>query len=85
MRESANTLSCEEFQAQLPDLIGSGEAIANNPHLQSCKLCCALLADLDAIAQATRQLFAVEEPPSSLWPRIKSAIVKQERVISKNG
>jgi predicted anti-sigma-YlaC factor YlaD len=78
MRASANKLHCEEFQAQLPDLIGSGEKIADHPHLQSCNLCRALLADLDAIAQAARQLFPVEEPPDALWEHIESAIVKEE-------
>jgi hypothetical protein len=79
MRESSNNkLHCEEFQAQLPDLIGSGEKIADHPHLQSCNLCRALLADLDAIAQAARQLFPVEEPPDALWEHIESAIVHEE-------
>jgi hypothetical protein len=78
MRESVNKLYCEEFQAQLPDLIGSGQKIVDHPHLQSCNLCRALLADLDAIAQAARQLFPVEEPPDALWKHIESAIVKEE-------
>jgi predicted anti-sigma-YlaC factor YlaD len=78
MSKSANNLSCAEFQAQLPELIGSGEKIADHPHLQSCKLCRALLADLDAIAQAARQLFPVEDPPDTLWEHIESAIVKEE-------
>ena len=78
MRESVNKLYCEEFQAQLPDLIGSGQKIVDHPHLQSCNLCRALLADLDAIAQAARRLFPVEEPPDALWKHIESAIVKEE-------
>jgi hypothetical protein len=36
------------------------------------------LADLDAIAEAARQLFPVEEPPDALWEHIESAIVKEE-------
>jgi hypothetical protein len=78
MRKSANNLSCAEFQAKLPELIGCGDKIGNHPHLQSCKLCRALLADLDAIAEAARQLFPVEEPPDALWEHIESAIVKEE-------
>ncbi len=78
MRELANKLRCEEFQAQLPDLIVSGEKIADHPHLQYCNLCRALLADLDAIAQAARQLFPVYEPSDGLWEHIESAIVKEE-------
>jgi hypothetical protein len=75
MREPVNDLSCAEFQAQLPDLLGSAEKISNHPHLRSCKLCGALLADLDAIAEAARQLFPVEEPSDDLWEHIESAIV----------
>jgi hypothetical protein len=78
MRQSVNNLSCQEFQARLPELIGTGERIADHPHVQSCELCSALLADLDAIAQAARQLFPVEEPPDDLWKEIESAIVREE-------
>ena len=53
MKKSANNLCCEEFQSQLPDLIGSGEKVADHPHLQGCSLCRALLADL---APLLRQL-----------------------------
>ncbi|MGD0941479.1 MAG: hypothetical protein ABR905_17405 [Terracidiphilus sp.] len=78
MRESANSLSCAEFQAQLPELIVYGETIGNHPHFQSCKLCRALLTDLDTIAQAARQLFPIEEPPDALWKQIESEIAKEE-------
>ena len=78
MSKSANNLSCEEFQAQLSEIIGSGGKIADHPHLKSCDLCRALLADLEAIAQAARQLFYVEEPPEALWKHIESAIVSEE-------
>ena len=47
-------MSCAEFQAQLPELIGSGEDVPAHPHLQSCELCRALLADLETIAEAAR-------------------------------
>ena len=55
-------MSCAEFQAQLPELIGSGADARAHPHIQSCELCRALLADLETIAEAARQLFPVEEP-----------------------
>ena len=59
-------MSCAEFQAQLPELIGSGADAAAHPHIQSCELCRALLADLETIAEAARQLFPVVEPPDEL-------------------
>jgi len=78
MSKVANALSCAAFQAQLPELIGSGENCADNPHFQSCENCRALLADLEIIAEAARQLFPVEEPPDELWKHIESAIEREE-------
>ncbi len=66
--------SCVEFQAHLPELIGSGEDVANHPHMQTCELCRALLADLETIAEAARQLFPIVEPPDEVWQHIESAI-----------
>jgi hypothetical protein len=78
MIENANNLTCAEFQAQLPELIGSGKQIADHPHIQSCELCRALLADLETIAEAARQLFPIEEPPDELWDHIELALKKEE-------
>jgi predicted anti-sigma-YlaC factor YlaD len=78
MTEDPNNLSCAAFQAQLPELIGSGENIAAHPHLQSCELCRALLADLMTIAEAARQLFPIVEPPDRLWEQIETAIRKEQ-------
>jgi len=78
MMEDANKLNCARFQAQLPELIGSDENIAAHPHIQSCALCRALLADLETIAEAARQLFPVVEPPDELWEHIESAIMSGE-------
>jgi len=74
MKEDPNNLTCAEFQAQLPELIGSGMKIADHPHMQNCELCRALLADLETIAEAARQLLPIEEPPDELWEHIESAI-----------
>ena len=81
MTEAANHLRCEDFQAALPGLIGSGMKIGDHPHTQSCNLCRALLTDLDAIAQAARQLFPIEEPSDALWNHIESAIVIDEATL----
>jgi hypothetical protein len=78
MSKVANTLSCAAFQAELPELIGSGENVADNPHFQTCEHCRALLADLEIIAEAARQLFPIEEPPDELWKHIESAIEKEQ-------
>lgn len=78
MTDRPGNMSCEEFQSQLPELIGSGKIDANHPHLKDCELCRALLADLETIAEAARQLFPIEEPPPKLWDKIESALKNEE-------
>ncbi len=67
-------MSCADFQAQLPELIGTGVDASAHPHILSCELCRALLADLETIAEAARQLLPVVDPPEDLWAHIESAI-----------
>ena len=78
MTNEPSKMSCAEFQAQLPDLIGSGADAKAHPHIQSCELCRALLADLETIAEAARQLFPVVDPPDDLWSHIESAIKSED-------
>jgi hypothetical protein len=78
MTSDPSQLSCAEFQAKLPDLIGSGEDASAHPHLKDCELCRALLADLETIAEAARQLFPGVEPPDEVWEHIESAIKRDK-------
>jgi hypothetical protein len=78
MTSDPSKLSCAEFQAQLPDLIGSGVDASTHPHLQNCELCGSLLADLETIAEAARQLFPGVEPPDEVWEHIESAIKQKD-------
>jgi hypothetical protein len=78
MSDDPKTMSCQEFQERLPELIGSGADLENHPHLRSCELCKALLSDLETIAEAARQLFPIQQPEDALWDRIKTAIEKEE-------
>jgi predicted anti-sigma-YlaC factor YlaD len=78
MTEDCKDLSCQEFQAQMADLIATGDDVSMHPHLQTCANCRALLADLETIAEAARQLFPIEQPKEDLWDRIELAIKKEE-------
>ncbi len=78
MTGDPSKMTCAEFQAQLPELIGSGASAADHLHIKSCELCGALLADLETIAEAARQLFPAVEPPDKLWEQIESAIKVEE-------
>jgi hypothetical protein len=78
MSDDAKRLDCEAFQAQLPELIGTGEDVSTHPHLESCELCSSLLAELETIAEAARQMFPISDPPDELWEHIESAIKSEK-------
>jgi len=78
MTQDRDKMSCQEFQAQLPELVGSGQDLAAHPHYQSCALCRALLAELETIAEAARQLFPSVEPREDLWKQIESRMNDEE-------
>lgn len=78
MNDNRKDMSCEEFQAQLAELIGTGADAAAHPHVQNCELCRAFLGELEAIAAAARELFPVEDPPDRVWEQIQSAIQEEE-------
>jgi hypothetical protein len=79
MSQEPKSMRCVDFQAQLPELVGSGASIAEHPHLKECALCRELLENLETIAQAARQLFPEVEPPDDLWDRVDSAIQNDGR------
>lgn len=83
MPHDPKDMTCEEFQAHLPELIASGEDLSEHPHLKDCALCSALLADLESIAAAARQLLPVEDPPDHLWAQIESAIREEDTTSQK--
>ena len=74
MNGNSSKMSCAEFQDQMAELIGSGEDLTAHPHVKDCADCRALLGELNAIADAARQLFPSVEPPDEVWEHIESAI-----------
>ena len=56
MSEDLRNLTCEEFQNQIAELVGSGAKIENHPHLKVCAICSQLLNDLTTM-QKTRDIF----------------------------
>jgi hypothetical protein len=73
-----DNMSCEEFQALMPELIGSGGDINLHPHMRGCPACTALLVDLETIAEAAHRLFRSVDPPLTLWSEIESVIMRNE-------
>ena len=74
------SMTCEEFQSQLAELVGSGADVRNHPHIQDCDLCRRLYEDLQTIADAAKQLLTDEQPEDNLWERIETAIKKEDGV-----
>ena len=54
MTDDLKNMTCEEFQAQMPELISTGADASEHPHVQNCDLCRALLADLETIRHEDR-------------------------------
>jgi hypothetical protein len=78
MIDHGKDISCEDFQDQLAELIGTGADASAHPHVQSCDLCRAFVSDLQAIAAAARELFPVQDPSDRVWEQIQSAIQEEE-------
>ena len=78
MIDNRKNMSCEDFQEQLPELIGSGADASSHPHVQTCELCRAFIAELETIAAAARELFPIEDPSERVWEQIQSAIQEEE-------
>jgi hypothetical protein len=74
MNDNISKMSCVEFQDRMAELIGSGQDLTAHPHVKDCADCRALLAELNAIADAARELFPSVEPPDEVWEHIESAI-----------
>jgi len=78
MTVDRKSMSCEEFQSQLAELVGSGADVANHPHIKECAICRQLFEELQTIVDAARQLFPDQQPEDRLWERIESAIKKED-------
>ena len=78
MTGDLNKQDCVDFQSRLPEMIGAGQDLSQHPHIASCELCRALLADLTTIAEAARQLFPSVEPPDKVWEKIESKIKSEQ-------
>jgi len=67
--------ACAEFQKHLPELLeDENPNLSADPHIIGCANCAALVRDLEAIAQAARELLPTYEPSPDLWNQIQSAM-----------
>ena len=80
MTTDPKSMSCEEFQSQLSDLVGSGVDVENHQHIKECDICRQLYQELQTIAEAARRLFPDQQPEDNLWERIESAIKREDGI-----
>jgi hypothetical protein len=84
------SMSCAEFQQQLPDLFATRDHLIadDSPryrHLETCVTCAALVRDLEYIAeQAALLLKPIEEEPSDkVWKKIQEGIAVERGTTPK--
>ncbi len=71
------SVSCADFQEQLPDLFANSNGNTDDPalkaHLDTCENCSALVRDLQYIAEQARMLLepAIEEPSDAVWSSLQ--------------
>jgi len=65
-------MSCAEFSGRMAEMVAAGVDLFAHPHVRKCRLHRALLKDLEAIADAARNLFPDVDPSENLWNQIES-------------
>jgi hypothetical protein len=68
------SMTCEQFQDQLPELFESGADLGSQEHLKSCEQCSALVRDLEYIAQQAKLLLPIHDPSPAVWDNIQATL-----------
>src|ERR1700761_1568829 len=84
MRTSNQSLSCAEFQDQLPELFESGADLSRQEHLQTCEQCAALVRDLEYIAQQAKLLLPIHDPSPAVWENIQTSLSSDKQNSGSN-
>jgi hypothetical protein len=71
-------MTCTDFQEVLPYIIDSDPTAEEHAHLDSCRACSDVAADLKHIAESATSLLSVEEPPARVWHKIRRRLERQE-------
>ena len=74
------TMSCTEFQNDLPLIIDSGGNSEHKQHLETCEICRDLVSDLRYIAEQAKLLVSMEDPSPKVWAGIEEKL-KQEGLL----
>ena len=72
-------MNCIDLQNSLAE-IDDGTSVEQRLHLKTCPKCAALVADLNLISAAARELREAEEPSPRVWNSIEIAL-RQEGIV----
>ncbi len=82
--KATRSVTCEEFQSQLPELVAAGHDFRNHEHLKTCDRCSELFAELEYIAGIARDLLLpVYEPDKAVWDKISASIANSPEAGTK--
>lgn len=70
-------MTCAELQKVLPYIIDGGGSEEERKHLESCKVCSDLVADLRYIAEAAKLLVPMEDPNPRVWNNIEREVERE--------
>jgi hypothetical protein len=70
-------MTCAEFQKVLPEIIDGGGTEEQQKHLETCKVCADLVADLRYIAEAAKLLVPMEDPSPRVWNNIEKEVERE--------
>lgn len=76
-------MTCAEFQRVLPYIIETGGNAEEEEHLQECKVCSDLVADLRYIAEQAKLLVPMEDPNPRVWTGIQQSLEREGLVKGK--
>jgi hypothetical protein len=77
-------MTCGEFQKVLPFIFESGGDPTQQQHLQECKICSDLVADLQYIVDQAKLLVPMEEPSPRVWDGIQKSL-QQDGIMRQSG
>jgi hypothetical protein len=67
-------MNCFEFERVLPEFLEGDHTPEEQAHLDSCRSCSNLLADLNTISSQAKLLVASDEPRSAVWDALESQL-----------
>ena len=78
MKTTGSSMTCAEFQDQLPELFESGADLKEQEHLKTCEQCSAMVSDLEYIAQQAKLLLPIHDPSPAVWENIQTTLSSEK-------